>query len=196
VTALLCGGAGAAFAWWLTTLSETSVQPSLGYLFCCGMIAICAMILPGISGAYILMILGAYAYMTSILKALPQGQVTGEDMIAVAVFAAGCGIGLLSFSKILRWLLADCHSQTMAVLCGFMIGAIRKIWPYQLDTTPEVTELDHKRFVNELPEAIDAQFFLVVAIAIAAMIAVLALDRWGRRTTAASRDETGPSNHG
>jgi putative membrane protein len=195
VTVLVCGVVGAAFAWWLTTLAETSVQPSLSYLFFCGMIAICAMILPGISGAYILMILGAYAYMTSILKALPQGQVSLENVVAVAVFATGCGIGLLSFSKILRWLLAQLHSQTMAVLCGFMIGAIRKIWPFQRDETPEVAELDHKRFVNEFPDVIDGQFLLVVAIAIAAMLAVLALDRWGRSTTSASRGETGPLDH-
>jgi putative membrane protein len=182
---------GAAFAWWITTLGERAVEPSLPYLFLCGMIGICAMILPGISGAYILLILGTYAHMTHILKALPKGQVDAANLAEVAVFAAGCAIGLLSFSKILRWLLAHQHWQTMAVLCGFMIGALRKIWPFQNDLTPNKTELKHKVYENMFPESFDGRVATVIVIAVVSMAAVFLLDWLGRSTRDASDKSPG-----
>jgi putative membrane protein len=175
---------GAVFAWWLTTMDKSTVEPSLAYLFFCGMIGICAMILPGISGAYLLMILGAYAHMTHILKGLPKGEISAQSLTEVAVFATGCGLGLLCFSKVLRWLLAHRHWQTLSVLCGFMIGALREIWPFQKDLTPAETELKHKEFANLFPE-INGTFFTVLVIVLAAMAAVFALDFVGRRTKAA-----------
>jgi putative membrane protein len=190
LVAIFLAFVGAAFAWWLTSLpaahaaesSPSTVQdPGLMFLLACGMIAICAMILPGISGAYILLILGTYAHLTGILKALPKGQVDGHDLLDVAVFAAGCGIGLLAFSKFLRWLLTHYHWHTMAVLCGFMIGALRRIWPFQLDKTPDVHELKYKVFVNIWPKALDQGVVIVVVVGLLAMAAVFALDWMSRR---------------
>lgn len=168
---------GAGFAFWLTGLQGEEVTLSYGYVFVCGMIGICAMILPGISGAYILLILGAYLPLTDILKALPRGHVGLSELTIVLVFGAGCAIGLIAFSKVLRWLLARHEAPTMAILCGFMIGALRKIWPFQTDLTPEVEKVKHKMFENTWPEAIDGHVIACLAIATVGLLAVLFLDR-------------------
>jgi len=171
------GLAGAAFAYWLTQLSAVDAEPTLGYLFLCGAVAICAMILPGISGAYVLVLLGTYAHLTEILKGLPHGHVGTAELTTVAIFGAGCATGLLAFSKVLRWLLASHQSPTMAILCGFMIGALVKIWPFQSDLTPDETKLKHKVFEPFVPEQIDTKVCLVVVICAATLGAVFLLDR-------------------
>lgn len=101
---------------------ETSVM-----IFFSGAIAICAMILPGISGSFILLILGKYLFVTSAVKA---PFVTGNMQI-IFIFALGCLVGLLSFSKILNYLLKHHHEYMMCVLVGFMIGSMKKIWPWR-----------------------------------------------------------------
>jgi putative membrane protein len=92
-------------------------------MFLAGAIAICAMILPGISGAFILVLLGAY---TPVLAA-----VNDRDFKTIAVIGLGAVIGLLSFSKILKWLFANYKNYTLAVLTGFIIGSLNKIWPWK-----------------------------------------------------------------
>jgi putative membrane protein len=181
---LLLGLGGVVFANGVTMLPTSALNPSYGYLFLCGMIAICAMILPGISGAYILLILGVYGYMTGILEELAHGAITGHSVTATIVFASGCAIGLVAFSKVLRWLLAHLHAATMAVLCGFMIGALRKIWPFQTDLTPEIEKLKEKQFKNFLPMQFDGLFFSVLAIMFAAAALTFLLDWIGRKTKA------------
>jgi len=178
------GIAGAAFAYWLTGLSRMQAEPELWYVFLCGAVAICAMILPGISGAYVLLILGMYIYLSDIIKALPRLQVTGDELAAVAVFCTGCLMGLLSFSKLLKWLLVRFEALTMGLLCGFMIGALRKIWPWQRDLSPEVEEFRRKEFEEVWPEAIDGQFWLIVAIAGISAGVVFGIDYWTRTRTA------------
>ena len=100
------GVAAAAFAFWITGLQASSAEVTLGYVFLCGMIGICAMILPGLSGAYLLLVLGMYSHLTDILHRLPHLDVGFRDLVTVAVFGAGCAIGLVAFSKVLRWLLS------------------------------------------------------------------------------------------
>ncbi|PHS10137.1 MAG: hypothetical protein COA78_11575 [Blastopirellula sp.] len=136
---------GACFAFWITSFEEPKHIDSahnLGFLFICGTIAISAMILPGISGSYLLIIFGVFNYLSGIPKALLKGQADPEglsdDLLAFAVFAVGCLVGLLCFSKVLRWLLKHYEPQTMAIMCGFMIGAIRKLWPWE-KTAPDST---------------------------------------------------------
>ncbi len=173
---------GASLAYRLTTL--TALQggdPSLVYLFACGMVAICAMILPGISGAHILLILGVYGYVTHIIKELPHGRFTATSLLAIAVFAAGCAIGLLGFSKILRWLLARFQSLTMAVLCGFMVGALAKVWPFQTDLTPDVTEFKDKIYKPDWSPQLGSAAWLAIAVMLVAFVAVLLVDWLARR---------------
>ena len=174
------GVIGAGFAFWLVGLESVQATDNLAYYFFCGMIAICAMILPGISGAFILLILGAYESITTIIKDLTHFTFTSGDLLKLAVFAAGCLVGLIGFAKLVRWLLANAHDLTMAVLCGFMLGSLRRIWPFQLDLTPDVEKLSHKRFENFTPPGWTSEVTMCVVIAAAAFSLVLALERLGR----------------
>lgn len=103
-------------------LSPTQTRDDLWFIFICGAIAICTMILPGISGSFILLILGKYEY---IMQAL-----TDLNWPVLIVFAAGCLVGILAFAKVLHWLLARWEKQTMLVLLGFVIGSLIKVWPW------------------------------------------------------------------
>jgi putative membrane protein len=89
------------------------------------MIAICAMILPGISGAFLLLILGKYAFVTGALK----NPLVSNNFFTIMVFCMGCFLGLISFSKFIKWALQKHHSVMMAILTGFMIGSLKKVWP-------------------------------------------------------------------
>ena len=87
---------------------------------------------------------------------------------------------MILFSKFLRWLLARFHAGTMAVLCGFMIGALPKLWPFQMDLTPEIEKFKHKQFQPIFPDAIDGLVVAVCAVALAAVGAVLFVDWYAR----------------
>lgn len=173
---LLAGVAGAGFAFWLVGLDAVHGAESYGYYFLCGMIAICAMILPGISGAFLLLILGAYEPVTTMVKDFSRFELSGADFARLTVFALGCGIGLIGFAKIIRWLLARWHDLTMAVLCGFMLGSLRRIWPFQHDLTPEIEKLSHKSYENYVPAAWTRETIVCVAIALIALAAVLFIE--------------------
>jgi putative membrane protein len=177
VRAVVLVAAGGVFAWWLTGLPASTADPSLGYVFFCGMIAICAMILPGLSGAYLLLVLGLYVHLTDILKRLPKLDVDASDAVTVAVFGVGCALGVVGFSKILRRLLERWRGPTLSVLCGFMIGALRKVWPFQRDTTPEIEKLKHKVFGNVWPDGLDSEILASLVVAVVAMAAVFLVDR-------------------
>ena len=179
--ALICvlsGAAGAVFAFWLVGLEAVQASDSLAYYFLCGMVAICAMILPGISGAFILLILGAYESVTKIIKDLTHLEFTIAGLMQLGVFAAGCAVGLIGFAKLLRWLLQHYHDLTMAVLCGFMLGSLKRIWPFQTDTTPEVERLSLKKYESFMPDTWNAECSTCLTLAIAAFVAVLAVERF------------------
>ena len=127
---------GAVFAYWLTGLKalepfESAPNPLVSFLL--GTIGICAMILPGISGSYLLLALGAYQYFSGIPKALLKGHLVVPDLIALICFGLGCLTGLLTFSKLLKWMLHRHEAATLSLMGGFMIGALRKLWPWQSD---------------------------------------------------------------
>jgi putative membrane protein len=108
-------------------ISRIPAQPdatNLLYVFFCGMIAICAMILPGISGSFILLVLGVYS--TVFIHALAE-----FDLVILGVFGLGAITGLLSFSKVLSYILEKFHHTTFAVLIGFLIGSLYKVWPWK-----------------------------------------------------------------
>ena len=111
-------------AYYVTTLNPlVNENSSLLFLFLAGAIAICAMILPGISGAFILVLLGAYK---TILTAVDD-----RDLKTIATVGLGAIVGLLSFSKILKWLFSNYKNYTLAALTGFIIGSLNKIWPWK-----------------------------------------------------------------
>lgn len=184
VRALLLGLAAAALAYWISTLPQTQSsgsEPSYVYLFISGCVAICAMILPGISGAMILLLLGVYAHLTEIPHHLLHGEHVVESLLRLGVFGTGCAISLVAFSKFLRWLLEHYHEQTMAALCGFMFGALRKLWPFQEDLTPEIESIKEKQFAAIWPDVWDGQVTAVLVTAVIAGALVLVIERWTRQ---------------
>lgn len=114
----------------ICTLSPTQTPDGLWFILICGAIAICAMILPGISGSFILLILGKYEYMMGTIANIVSGDGTGKDYLTILVFAAGAVAGILAFSKFLHWLLSRYHRPTLLVLAGFIIGSLVKVWPW------------------------------------------------------------------
>jgi len=104
-------------------LGEGSAPDSLPFYFLAGAVAICAMILPGISGSFILLLLGAYAPVMAALK--------GFDLPVIAVFVAGCATGLMAFSRLLNWMFTRHHDLTVASLTGFLLGSLTIVWPWK-----------------------------------------------------------------
>lgn len=114
---------GAVIAYAITILSPTQTPEALWFIFFAGCIAICAMILPGISGAFILLLLGKYEF---IIRSLIDVNIG-----VIAVFLIGCVVGLISFSHLLTWILDHYHDITIALLAGFMVGSLNKVWPWK-----------------------------------------------------------------
>ncbi len=114
---------GTGLAFWITILPPMANSDELWFIFVSGMIAICAMILPGISGSFILLIMGSYQTLL--------GAVKDKDLLTIGVFMAGAVVGLLSFSRVLKWMFAKYHDLTIAVLTGFLIGSLNKLWPWK-----------------------------------------------------------------
>lgn len=114
----------------ICTLSPTKTPEALWFIFLSGAIAICAMILPGISGSFILLILGKYQYIMEAITGLVSGVDIGHNLLVMAVFLVGACVGILSFSKFLHWLLARWHKETLITLAGFIIGSLVKVWPW------------------------------------------------------------------
>ncbi len=120
VTTFLIGTLSAFF---ITTISPTSIETTPFIVFLSGMIAICAMILPGISGSFILLLLGMYAPMLTAVKEL--------QLTTLCIFASGCVAGLLSFSHVLSWMFQHYKTMTLSLLGGFMLGSLNKVWPWK-----------------------------------------------------------------
>jgi putative membrane protein len=154
---------GAFLAYYITTLNPlVSENSSSLYILLAGAIAICAMILPGISGSFILVLLGAYK---PILDAL-----NNRDFKTIFIFIVGAIIGLLSFSKILKWLFAHYKNYTLAVLTGFIIGSLNKIWPWKETLTWRTNSLGDKLPFNQQsvsPFSLDGDVQLIMAIILA-----------------------------
>lgn len=118
---------GTAFAWWVTNLPPTTTPDAPWFTFVAGSIAICAMILPGISGSFVLLILGQYE---RILQAVLE-----KDLFTLVLFALGCVVGILSFSRVVAFLLRRFHAATIGLLSGFMLGSVNELWPWKLVTS-------------------------------------------------------------
>ena len=129
------------------TLSPTQTPDALWFIFLSGAIAICAMILPGISGSFILLILGKYKYIMGAITGLTTGAAVGESLVIICVFAVGAVCGILAFSRLLHWLLARFNKETLMVLAGFIIGSLVKVWPWSnmeaivISQFPEIADM-------------------------------------------------------
>ncbi len=171
----LCLGIG--FAYWITVASPVQWGTSGISIFFAGAIAICAMILPGISGSFILVLLGLYPVILGAVKAL--------DMAIMLTFAAGCLIGLLSFARLLGWVLHRWRDLTLALLTGLMLGSLNKVWPWK-ETLTWRTDSHGLRVPlleqNLLPGTYgdltgqDPQLMLAILLAVAGVALVLGLE--------------------
>lgn len=134
---------GAVIAYYITVVTPAETPTNLLFIFLCGAIAICAMILPGISGSFILVLLGKYHYIMDAVK--------GLDLLILCVFGAGALVGITSFSRVLSYALKHFRNVTMAVLAGFMLGSLNKVWPWK---TTEIEIINGTEFAiehNSLP---------------------------------------------
>lgn len=118
---------GAAIAYGITVITPAEFEIHTWYYFIAGMIAISAMILPGISGSFILVLMGMYAPVLTAVKTV--------DLTIIALFGTGCVIGLLSFSHVLSWMFKHYKALTLALLGGFMLGSLNKVWPWKQTLT-------------------------------------------------------------
>lgn len=179
--ALLSMSIGTVAAWFIVGLIPVQTPDDSWFIFLSGAIAICAMILPGISGSFLLLMFGKYAYITGAVKA----PFAPGSLQIIFVFGAGVVVGILSFSRLIGWLLSKARNVTMGLLTGFMIGALRKIWPYK--KTLETTEIRGKIHVlseaNVLPESFDSQAMLALGLCVFGVIFVLGLEHLAHRRT-------------
>ena len=166
---------GAFLAYYITTLNPLiSENSSSLYVFFAGAIAICAMILPGISGSFILVLLGAYK---PVLDALND-----KDFKTIFTFIAGAIIGLLSFSKVLKWLFANYKNFTLAALTGFILGSLNKIWPWKETLTWRVNSHGIKVPFNQqsvTPFSFDGdpELSLAIVLAIVGFLLILLMEK-------------------
>ena len=154
----------------ICTLSPTQTPDALWFIFLSGAIAICAMILPGISGSFILLILGKYQYILGAVSDLVAGQNIAGNLLIIGVFAIGAVVGILSFSKFLHWLLSRWHKQTLIILAGFIIGSLVKIWPWNNPEAIAQTELTGSLHIGSAIIIALIGFSLVTGIEIAGKI--------------------------
>lgn len=141
-------GLGTLIGWWIVNLVPTQTPETNIFVFFSGALAICAMILPGISGSFILLILGKYQFILS------QVSLIGSDETPAAItilffFGAGMIVGIALFSRFLSWLLARFHKPTLCVLIGFLIGSLSVIWPYQSRSYEETVRTSVVPFLDE-----------------------------------------------
>ena len=121
---------GTLVAYVITIASPSEGSTHLGLVFVSGMIAISALILPGISGSFILLLMGMYTIIIPTIKDALK-TLAPESLMVLGVFGAGCLLGLATFSRVLSWTFKHYHNLTLAVLTGFMLGSLNKIWPWR-----------------------------------------------------------------
>lgn len=176
-----CGKGGVAFllgtiaAYILVGLIPVQTPESMPFIFLAGMIAICAMILPGISGSFLLLIMGKYQFITGAIK----NPLAGDSFQILAVFGTGCLVGILGFSKLLSFLLEKYHNITMAALTGMMLGSMRKIWPWKI-TTDSIIVRGKTHILstdNIMPGQIDSELYLALTLAVIGFFLVIILQK-------------------
>lgn len=164
---------GIIIAYGITLFSPGLAPNTLPMAFISGAIAICAMILPGISGSFILLLMGMYAHVLT--------AVHDRNMLFLGVFMMGCVLGLLGFSHVLSWLFKNFRTVALSVLTGFMLGSLPKVWPWQnVIQTRTNSKGEEVPFLyqNVMPEDFDGNSYLVLCIALCVLgfITVFALE--------------------
>ena len=179
---------GAVAAWLIVGMIPVSTPEELWFIFLSGFIAICAMLLPGLSGAFLLLVIGKYEYLTATLK----NPFLPANALIIFVYCAGTAAGILCFARFLKWLLDRWHNTTLAFLTGLMAGSLRKIWPWK-ETLESVVIRGKTHILREqniLPPEMDTALLTALLLAVAGVILVLVLDRLSRTITDKSDQAT------
>ncbi len=156
--------AGTAIAAYITIATPATTPESMWFIFLSGAIAITAMILPGISGSFILLLLGKYEFMLNAVKDLQVG--------IIIIFGIGCVIGIISFSNIISWFFKKFPNGTMALLTGFMIGSLNKLWPwkevisYRINSAGEQVPLIEQSISPFYYETLNSQDHMLIPVII------------------------------
>ncbi len=172
--------AGIVVAFIITEITPAETTNAWWFVFLSGAIAICAMILPGISGSFILLLLRKYTYIIGAVSDLKFG--------ILIIFLSGALVGIISFSNLLSWLLKKYHNQTIAVLAGFMVGSLNKVWPWK--NTIE-TFIDRHGIEKPLTQqnvlpgdySGDPYLFMAIILAITGFILIFAVERFANDKT-------------
>ncbi|RIJ36717.1 DUF368 domain-containing protein [Pontibacter oryzae] len=181
---ILSGLVGAAIAYYVTVATPTQSPEAYWFIFLSGAIAICAMILPGISGSFLLVLLAKYEFILNSVKEL--------KLDVIITFGLGCVTGILAFSHVLNYMLKRYHNITVALLTGFMVGSLNKVWPWKetietyTDRHGEVKPLVQENVLPGNYEAITGQepyLLYGVLLAIFGFLLVYLIDRFTEDTT-------------
>ena len=174
----ICFIAGMLAATVIVNLIPIQTPEALWFILLCGIVAICAMILPGISGAFILLILGKYEFITAALK----NPFMVENIIIILIFCLGCVIGLVGFSRVLNYLLARFHNLTLAFLAGLITGSLMKIWPWkQVLKTEVIRGKEHTIWGRPiLPDSFDGEVWIAIILMILGFLGILIIERWAK----------------
>ncbi len=179
---------GIGVAYYITVATPASGSESKIFVFFAGAIAISALILPGISGSFILLLLGIYQFILH--DTLKEGVIENQDISAIitlGIFALGCLVGLATFSRVLSWTFKHYANTTLALLTGFMIGSLNKIWPwrnvlqYRTNSDGEQVPFLEKSVLPAQYEGDPQVLYVVIAILIGFAI-VFILGRLGKDT--------------
>ncbi len=165
---------GTAIGWWVAGLTEGMQSPpeTWWYLVLCGAVAVCAMILPGISGSFILMLMGRYYDIMGAISGLAALKDIAANLCTLGCFIVGIVAGLASFVQLLSWTFKRFRDLTITVLAGFMVGSLRKIWPWKVG--------DAMQNANTLPQP-DRNFYIALGWLVAGFVLVLAIELVARR---------------
>ena len=173
ISTFIAIGLGGVGAYFLFGMIPVATPEASWFLFLCGFLAICAMILPGISGAYILVLLGKYHFTLEALN--------NRDIGTLFTLIFGAVIGLISFVRVLSWLLKRYHDLTMAVLIGLMLGSLRRIWPWK-ETVTTFIDSNGKEMpglqINIIPQQLNGEIVLAFLFASLGFLVVLGLHYW------------------
>lgn len=179
---------GAILAYMITVISPSQGPDTWWYLFLSGAIAIVAMILPGISGAFILLLMGSYERVITLITQLKEGLLEGKiEILAhtigqISIFAVGALVGLKSFAKLLQWLFLKHPNITLAFLTGCMLGSLNKVWPWKhvistrLNSKGEVVPLLEKSILPQHFEG-NPQLVLAIVLALGGFLLIFSIEK-------------------
>lgn len=183
---------GIAISYYITIARPVSSPESYWYLFLSGFIAIIAMILPGISGAFILLLMGSYETVIGTINTFREGltsansEILIQALLKLGVFAIGAIIGLKSFSKILHWMFEHHKNTTLSLLVGFMIGSLNKVWPWKQVLETRINS--HGEVVPYIDKSIlpqnfngDPQIYMAVVLAILGFVLIFGMEKLAGR---------------